>query len=140
MGLYAIKNIKLGDEITISYGPKTSHERDFECTCGKELPEREKLFDIICHVGNYYVIKNEKILESTIYDYLQTKLSKLMLMNHYLVTKGIYLSGNTVSRMTMEGGAMINEVVNSHYDLADEENSLITEQKINLFMHVIRLI
>jgi len=154
MELYAIKDIKIGEELTISYGPKTGHERDFECSCGKELEEREKIFDITNKIGSYLSAKSESQIKELIYNYLQTKLSRKILLNHYLVSKGLAMDQDALVSFTKDGSDYVNEIVNKKFKSTINDNANdnananidnpaivfsneITTQKIEMFMRLI---
>ncbi len=146
MELISIKLIKKGSEITSSYGPETSHKRDFECKCGKELPEREKIFNIIHSLGRTFSKSNEKFTKKIIYDYLETPESKKILLNHYLATKGIYLNNDTIAAYTKDGLKLINDIIHKYLGITEEiknSDGQIVEQsinqfKINLFMKILK--
>jgi len=145
MELYAIRNIPTGTEITINYGPNTSHNRDFECDCGKDLDNREKIFQIGRTITRNLSTDNNTLVQKLVYQYLATPLSDKILLNHYLATKGIFMDNNNVSAYTSEGEKTINDIVhkylgiNSGIKLSD---GLVIEEKmyknkINLFLNII---
>jgi hypothetical protein len=136
MELYAVRPIKKGEEITSSYGPETSHNRDFECKCGKELPERNKIFNIIVALGGIFSDQNNNRIRKIICEYLDTPESKKILLNHYLVTKGIYMNGGTIVAYTKEGLKLINDIIHKYLGIKNEIKSpdgKIVEQSMNQY-------
>lgn len=131
--LYAIRSLKKGTELTINYGPKTAHARDFECGCGKNLEERTKLFEITSKLAYSLSTKNNLRIRKMVYQYLENPLSRKILLNHYLATKGIFMSNNTISACTEEGINTINNIIHKYLGLQKEVNADgIVEEKINI--------
>lgn len=143
--LYAIRSIKGGTELTINYGPITAHERDFECKCGKELEERQKIFEIVANIGKSLSNKNNLQIKKMVYQYLEKKISKKILLNHYLATKGIFINNNMISAYTKDGEKMINDVIHKYLALNKDinvEGKIVEDNmnihKINLFLLLIK--
>lgn len=146
MELFAIRNIKKGTELTISYGPVTGHERDFVCNCGKELPERKKIFSIISSLAKELSIRNNNIIRELICNYLETNASKKILMNHFLATKGIFMNKNSISAFSSEGEKLINNMIYRYMNIKESDLESIDDNikkkpmnnfKINIFLAIL---
>ena len=143
MELFAIRAIKRGTELTISYGPKTSHERDFECSCGKTLENRTKQFNVVSNISIYLSKTNNDIIKEYIYKYLETDTAKKILLNHYLCNNGVFLNNGIVSAYTKTGEDLINNIVNVFMNIDktkfnDEiKVAPINEIKTRIFMSIL---
>lgn len=131
--IYAVRNIPPDTELTISYGPKSAHERDFECTCGKTLQEREKICNIYDNIGKSLIKKNYELSNNYIYAYLETAISKKILFYHYLSNRGIFMNDDKVSAYDEDGLKLINKVVFSivGFDIEKLDNQTNTDTVIN---------
>lgn len=123
MELYAVRPIKSGTELTICYGPETAHNRDFECNCGKDLPQRKKIFDVVSSVAKALSHSNNSTIREKIYHYLETPISKKIQLNQYLSTKGIIFNKNTISGYTVDGLDLINNLVHKYLGVKGDINS-----------------
>ena len=145
MELFAIRFLKKGTEITINYGPATAHNRDFECKCGKNFEERQKMFKVCTNLVFGFSEKNNINIRKMICQYLDESLSKKISLNHYLATKGIFINNNTVSAYTSDGEKTINDIVHKYLGLEGEIKLLdgqvieqtMNENKINIFLKII---
>lgn len=143
MELYAIQNIPANTEITISYGAKTSHERDFTCNCGKSLEERQRHFGVVTQLANYFSNQNNAEVKTLINNYLSLATAKRILLNHYLATNGIFMDKSRVNVYTTDGGKIINDVVNAFMKLdpgkfnAAIREGPINEARIDIFMWIL---
>ncbi|XWV26599.1 SET domain-containing protein-lysine N-methyltransferase [Tupanvirus soda lake] len=145
MELYAIKNIEKDTEITINYGPDTSHNRDFKCDCGLEIEKRQMIFSISSNLARTLSFDNNKNIKEKIFKYLQIPISKKILLNQFLAINGIFVNNNIVSCYTQEGVNMINNVVHSYLgingDIKTDDGKVIEDKinrhKLNIFMHIL---
>lgn len=138
MELYSIKNITSGSELKINYGPDTGHARDFICDCGMELDQRTKLYNTISSLAFNLSRRYNKNNRKLICEYLNTNYANKILLNQYLVTKGIYFNNNYLTAYTEDGAKMINEVIKKYITgnkLPMNEN--IDNHKIDLFLQII---
>lgn len=131
--LYAVKDITKGTELTISYGPDTSHKRDFVCDCGLELIERIEIYREITIATKKMCKKNYYDVRKQICDYLNDPLSKKILLNQYLTTKGIYVNHGKISACTEQGNKLINDFINKSCGISDELKNV----KPTLFMSIL---
>lgn len=142
--LYSIRKIKRDTELTISYGPKTSHERDFVCNCGKTLEERIKEFDLkyklVSHLGN----NCKEIVKEKIYNYLLTPIAKKILLYHYLANNGIFINNDIISAYDEKGGKLIDMTVSKFIgfdntkDLGNNIKIDLTNKKFTIFLSIIK--
>jgi hypothetical protein len=147
MELYSVKKITKGSEITINYGPETAHKRDFDCNCGIELDERQKIFNITVSLVRALRDRHNKIVNEIIYNYLLNPISKKILLNQYLSINGIYMNKNTISGYNESGLNMINQTIHHFMGLAEEkirntdDNKIIEQSlnpyKISLFLKIL---
>ncbi|AGF85501.1 RNase_H domain-containing protein [Moumouvirus goulette] len=133
MELFAVRNIKKGSELKISYGPETGHNRDFECNCGKNVEERKKLFDTVSGISRKLSEINRELIREKIYSHIESIPGKKILLNHYLSTKGLYLNNNTIVSYTSQGERVINDVLRKYMNLDSKmsENDIIGSTPIN---------
>ena len=132
MEVYALKNIPQNTELTINYGPKSAHDRDFTCNCGKSLADREKNFRVTTQLAAYFSTTCNNIIREKIFAYLNTPTAKRILMNHYLANNGVFINKGSVAVYTSDGGKMINDLVNAYMKLdATKFNDVIREGPIN---------
>jgi hypothetical protein len=146
MELYAINKITKGSELTINYGPETSHKRDFECKCGKDLAQRQLIFNISSNLAKSLSTKNGPDIKRKIKQYLEQPLAKKILLNQYLSVNGIYINSNTISGYSQEGVTMMNDVIHKYMGLDKNEikttNGKVIEEtmnthKLNLFLQIL---
>ncbi|MEM3062371.1 MAG: SET domain-containing protein-lysine N-methyltransferase [Nitrososphaerota archaeon] len=142
MELYAIKNIKKDSEITISYGPETSHKRDFVCNCGKSLNQRKKHFNIVSRLASSLSRNINNEVRVKIYNYLHSTKARRILMNHYLANNGIIVNNNNIAAYTKNGMKMINKLFYRFIGVDPEctniaNNNIITSLKISTFMLIL---
>ena len=146
MELYTVKYIAKGTELTINYGPETSHKRDFKCNCGKKLVEREKIFLISANLAKSLSGKNNTVVKEKIFEYLELPLSKKILLNQYLSVNGIYMNDNTISGYSIEGRDMINSVIHKCMGIGENQIESIdgkiieapmNAHKLNLFLRIL---
>lgn len=135
MELYCIRDIKEGSEVMISYGPETSHKRDFECGCGKELVERTKMFNVISALAKVLSDKSKLQIEEKIYYYLQMAVSKKVLMNQFLSTKGVFMNKDQVAIFTTEGEKVINEIISKNSKIKSGDG--MNNAKIGIFLRIL---
>ena len=145
MELFTIRAIKKNAEITICYGPETAHNRDFECKCGKELPERKKRYNITSGLAKTLSMQNNLRIKEKIFKYLESCDAKKILLNHYLSTKGIIINNNTITAYTNDGKTLINNLVYKYLNIGDEllssSKQIMSESignyKISLFLKIL---
>ncbi|AQN68142.1 SEt and RNAse h domain protein [Saudi moumouvirus] len=144
MELFAVRNIKKGTELKISYGPETGHNRDFECNCGKNIEERKKIFDTISSISRTLSERNRESIREKIYAHIESIPGKKILLNHYLSTKGLYLNNNTIVSYTSQGERIINDVLRKYMNLDSNlnENDIIgttpiNNRKIAIFLQIL---
>ena len=143
MEMFAVRNISKGTELTISYGPVTSHERDFVCNCGKTLEVRTQYFDVITRITKYFSDVNSDIIKEKIYSYLETKKAKKILLNHYLSNCGIFVNNGIINAYTEKGMELVNDIINIYMSIDptkfnDEiKAGPMTPVKINMFMWIL---
>ncbi|AYV85706.1 MAG: hypothetical protein Satyrvirus32_6 [Satyrvirus sp.] len=143
MEVYSVRSIKKDTEITISYGAETSHKRDFECKCGKELPEREKIFKIVSNLAGIFSDKNKKFVAEKVCEYLKEPISKKILLNHYLSEMEIFFDHDFVSSFTENGKKLINDIVYKNLEndipLANKlpKEDKINNEKIKIFLTIL---
>ena len=143
MEVYALKNISANTELTINYGPKTAHNRDFTCDCGKTMEERVKHFEITTKLALCFSKTHNEIIREKICEYLNTLVAKRILLNHYLANNGVFVDKGNVSSFTTDGATIINNTVNSFMNLDPNKfnNEIyegpMNETRLNLFVWIL---
>lgn len=143
MEMFAVRNISKGTELTISYGPVTSHERDFVCDCGKTLEVRTKYFNVISNITTYFSHNNNDMIREKICSYLKTSKAKKILLNHYLSNCGIFVNNGIINAYTIKGMDLINDIINAFMNIDptkfnDEiKAGPMTPAKISMFMAIL---
>ncbi|MEM0354220.1 MAG: SET domain-containing protein-lysine N-methyltransferase [Thermoplasmata archaeon] len=143
MELYAIQNIKKDSEITISYGPETSHKRDFVCNCGKSLNQRRKHFNIVSRLVSSLSRNINNKVRLKIYNYIQSTKARRVMMNHYLANNGIIVNNNKIVAYTENGMKMINKLfykimgMKMDQENVDSSNNIINLIKTTTFMSIL---
>lgn len=135
MELYAVNNITAGTEITISYGPETSHQRDFVCGCNKPLQLRQDDFNNIIMLGESYSKANKEIVTQRMREHLDTQTGRQILLYQYLAIKGIFINNHKIVAITKEGYGLINNIVNKNNMI--DNNSENNGNKIELFWNFV---
>lgn len=103
MEIHSVRNICAGDEITISYGPKTAHTRDFVCNCGMNDEQLTKIFNKNVAAVKNYSYQQKRRTERIIVDYLSTVASRRVLFYHCMVYQGIIMNRGLVSVIDNKG-------------------------------------
>lgn len=145
MEVYAVRHIDANDEITISYGPETAHRRDFECKCGKGLNERVKIFSVISKIAQILSDQDGETIKKKIYEYLETPISKKILLNQFLSSRGIFMNGDTICAYTDQGEELINKMLYSNLGIdlnifGDDklkESKKMNQTKLNMFLEIL---
>ena len=94
--LFAVKNITIGEEITITYKAQAGHSQEFEqyhnfqCLCGRSDNEREKIINILTKIADTFVENNKRLIEKKVDQYLKSRKGMDTLILQYIASEGFY--------------------------------------------------
>lgn len=121
MEVFAVKDIIAGQEIMISYGPETGHQRDFTCNCKYDLSERTKLYSATADMAALFSKVHADNIDKLILEYRDKKDARRIMMNQYLAQNGIVVNnGRIVGADKTIGGKLITDVIRMNAKNTDQ--------------------